>query len=60
MRGLELELEERILRAKRLGCLFVRKMAPTCDLRCFAASGFERFQCAGKGRSKDASQDGNS
>ena len=45
-RGLELEREAEILRAKALGCLFVRKMAPSCDLRCLAASNFARFQCA--------------
>lgn len=44
-RGLEIEREADILRAKQVGCLFVRKMAPTCDLSCFASSGFERFQC---------------
>ena len=44
-RGLELEREEDILRARRLGCLFVRKIAPTCNLTCFAKSGFESFQC---------------
>ena len=45
-RGLELEREADILRAKKLGCLFVRKIAPTCDLSCFVQSGFERFQCS--------------
>ncbi len=48
-RGLELEREHEILKAKKAGCLFVRKIAPaaTCDLTCFANSGFERFQCPG-------------
>lgn len=46
-RGLELEREFDILRAKSLGCLFVRKLAPTCNLTCFANSGFETFQCPG-------------
>ena len=47
-RGLELEKEHEILRAKRMyGCLFVRKLAPSCDLSCFVKSGFESFQCGG-------------
>ena len=53
-RGLELERESDILRVKRdHGCLFVRKVAPTCDLTCFAKSGFSSFQCPG-GREADA------
>ena len=48
-RGLELEHEKTMLRAARppYDCLFARKLAPTCDLACFAKSGFERFQCSG-------------
>ena len=45
-RGLELEREAEILKAQRIGCLFVRKVAASCDLRCLASSAFERFQCA--------------
>ena len=47
-RGLELEREADLLRAKQSahgGCLFARKFAPTCDLSCLAATGFERFRC---------------
>ena len=50
-RGLELEKEKELLRVRQDpahgGCLFARKLPPerTCDLSCFAASGFERFQC---------------
>ena len=48
-RGLELEREAEMLRVRREeygGCLFARKFAGAgCNLTCFAASGFERFQC---------------
>jgi hypothetical protein len=48
-RGLELEREAEIMNAKRThGCLFARKLAPSCDLACLVSSGFQSFQCSGR------------
>ena len=50
----ELEREHELLRVKAPehgGCLFARKFSHACDLRCFVASGFVRFQCHAGGAS---------
>lgn len=49
IRGFELEREKELLHVRMAGdtygCLFARKFAASCDLSCFARSGFTRFRC---------------